>query len=146
VRITLLLLLCAAAYADSKRWITSSACIEQCGKIESCAEKVDRSEQGRVLCHIAACESGKFCNKKEVRSPNGLYHGPFQFGRPTWKSVCQPLLKKKGIQTCSGKKAIYDPCCTSMCAAELIAENINGGIKNWPHCGPAAQRAVASEE
>ena len=131
--------------ADSKRWINSAACAEQCEQIQSCATKAHRADQGRVLCHIAACESGKFCGKKEVRSPNGLYHGPFQFGRPTWKSVCQPLFKKTGITTCSGKRSIYDTCCTSMCAAEVIGAELNNGIKNWPRCGPAAERAVASE-
>lgn len=113
--------------------------------IEACADKVAHKDLGRTLCHIAACESGKFCGKKEVRSPSGKFHGPFQFVRGTWKSVCQPIFKAKGIKSCSGKKSIYDTCCTSMCAAELVADNVNGGIRNWPHCGPAAERAVASE-
>jgi len=136
----------SSAFADSKRWINSAPCVEQCQVISECAGKMQHPELSRVLCHVAACESGKFCGKKEVRSPTGKFHGPFQFGRPTWKSVCQPLFKAKGIKTCSGKKSIYDPCCTSMCASQLVAKEINGGIKNWPHCGPAAQRAVASEK
>lgn len=142
----LILFILAAQGADSKRWINSSACVDQCKVVEACAQKINRPELSRVLCHISACESGKFCGKKQVRSPNGMYHGPFQYGRPTWKSVCQPIFKEKGIKGCAGKNSIYDTCCTAMCSAELIGAEINGGIKNWPRCGPAAQRAVASEK
>lgn len=135
----------SVAEAGAERWLNSTACLEQCEAITSCAAKMKRPEQARTLCHISACESGKFCGKKVVRSPNGLYHGPFQFGKPTWKSVCQKLFKERKITGCAGKRSIYDTCCTSMCAAELIAAEINGGIKNWPVCGPAARRAIANE-
>ncbi len=145
----ILLALCLPATlmagANSKRWINSAPCVQMCDVIDSCAAKQDHAELGRLLCHVAACESGKFCSKKEVRSPNGLFFGPFQFTRQTWKSVCQPVFKKKGIKNCSGKKSIFDTCCSTACASELIAEDINGGIKNWPQCGPAAKRSVASE-
>jgi len=131
--------------ASSKRWINSAACVEMCEVIDDCAAKQDHADLGRLLCHVAACESGKFCARKEVRSPNGLFFGPFQFTRQTWRSVCQPVFKKKGVKNCSGKKSIFDTCCATACASELIAADINGGIKNWPQCGPAAKRSVASE-
>jgi hypothetical protein len=131
--------------ASSKRWINSAPCVELCGAIEACAEKAKRPELSRLLCHVAACEVGKLCGKKEIRSPNGLFFGPFQFTRATWKTVCQPLFREQGLTGCSGKKSIYDTCCTTACASQLIARNLNGGVGNWPQCGPVAQRAVASE-
>ncbi len=140
----------ATIASDAKRWLASPACAEQCELIQSCAAKVHRSEQGRVLCHIAACESGKFCAKtsanKPVRSPNGFYHGPFQFSRGTWRSICRPIFAKNKLTECRGKKSIYNACCTSMCAAEMIGAEVNRGIQNWPRCGPEAQRAVAAEK
>lgn len=146
----LLLLSPSAPAADAKRWLDSAACAEQCEQIQSCAAKVNRAEQGRVLCHIAACESGKFCAKtaanKPVRSPNGLYHGPFQFSRGTWRSICQPIFAKNKLAECRKKNSIYNSCCNSMCAAEIIGAEVNRGIQNWPRCGPAAQRAVAAEK
>jgi hypothetical protein len=139
--------LCVGALgASSKRWINSADCVELCGHIEVSAEKAKRPELTRLLCHVAACEVGKLCGEKEIRSPNGLFHGPFQFTRQTWKTVCQPLFKKQAIAGCSGKKSIYDVSCSTTCASQLIAEKINGGIRNWPQCGPVAKRAVASEK
>ncbi len=141
------LVLCGVSLgASSKRWINSDQCTQLCGAIESCADKIQRPELSRLLCHVAACEVGKLCGKKEIRSPNGLFHGPYQFTNATWKSVCQPLFKQQGLKGCAGKKSIYDTCCTTACASSLIAEEINGGIRNWPQCGPLAKREVASEE
>jgi len=135
----------AAAEAGSARWITSEDCVDLCERIEACATQASRPDLGRLLCHLAACEIGKLCGKKEVRSPSGKFHGPFQFVRGTWRSVCQPIFRKKGLVACSGKKAIYDTCCTTACAAEIIAADLNGGIRNWPRCGPDARRSAASE-
>src|SRR4051812_48816092 len=115
----LTLLVCPQGFAaSSERWINSARCAGLCENIQSCAAKAGRPELSRLLCHVAACEVGKFCGRKEIRSPNGLFYGPFQFTRATWRSVCQPLFKQQKIKGCSGKKSIYNTCCTTMCASQ----------------------------
>ena len=140
---TLLLL---AACAHAKRWTGTPQCRELCTRITSCAAKTNHSELGPTLCHIAACESGKFCAHKEVRSPDGLYHGHFQFVKGTWRAVCMKIFRSGKIEGCADENSIYDPCCQTMCAAEIIARDLNGGIKNWPVCGPQALREINSEK
>lgn len=121
-------------------------CGEMCQQIETCAAKVKRQDLSKFLCHMATCEVGKLCRAKEIRSPNGLFRGPFQFTTGTWRSICQPLFKRDAIDGCSGAKSIYDPCCATMCAAEIVAHDLNGGLKNWPICSKEATRAMASEK
>jgi hypothetical protein len=121
------------------------ACTELCDVIESCAAKVDHVELSNLLCKVARCETGETC-KKRIRSPSGKFHGPFQFLPATWRKICHPLFKRKGIAGCRGKNAMSDPCCATMCVAEMIADNLNGGLKNWPACGRKAKREIAREE
>jgi hypothetical protein len=114
-------------------------CDDFCRVIDECARKVGRGEFSDLLCRISLCETGEKC-KQKIRSPSGKFHGPFQFLSRTWKSVCGPLFRKRKITGCSGKQGMYDACCSTQCAAEILATGANGGIRNWPVCGRKASK------
>ena len=138
MRMALLMMLSVSALAAPE------ACDDLCGRIEACSALVDHADLSNLLCRVARCETGETC-KKDMRSPNGIYRGPFQFSRRTWRVICSPMFKAKKIKGCAGKEAISEPCCATMCVAEMVAENLNGGLKNWPACGRKAQRDIARE-
>ena len=122
--------------------VAGPACDNLCDTIHTCAARIEREEHAKLLCLVAKCETGNKC-KSKIRSPNGKYKGAFQFLPRTWKSLCVPMFKKRKITSCLGKDGSYDSCCATMCAAEIVATQANGGLRNWPHCG---KRALATLE
>jgi hypothetical protein len=116
---------------------SSPRCGEFCETIQSCAAKADHADLGPLLCGIARCETGNKCVGR-ITSPNGLYRGPFQFVSSTWTSLCYPIFSRKGVRGCSSASAMHDTCCSSICAAEMIATRSNGGLRNWPVCSKKA--------
>jgi hypothetical protein len=119
-----------------------TGCERLCHTIDACAAKTDHADLGDLLCDVARCETGDRC-LANARSPSGAYHGPFQFWPTTWRSLCRPIFKKRKLAHCKKKGAIYDTCCATICAADLIASDTNGGLKNWPTCGPRAREAAS---
>lgn len=106
-------------------------CNEFCGVIHACAKQADHEEMSGQLCRISRCETGNKC-RGSLDSPSRKFRGPFQFLTQTWNRRCRPIFLRKKIEGCSGKGAIHDTCCSTICAAEIIAQ---GGIGNWPTCG-----------
>lgn len=106
-------------------------CAEFCEVIQSCASMTHHEELAGKLCRISRCETGNKC-RGNLDSPNGLFHGPFQFLPATWNSQCHPIFSRRHLTRCLGRKAIQDTCCATICAAEMVAR---GGIGNWPVCG-----------
>lgn len=106
-------------------------CKGMCAEIDRCAAESGHSDLSQRLCELARCETGDKCFSR-IRSPNGRYRGVFQFSKRTWRSQCGPIFRRKNIKACAGPKAIFETCCSTICAAELIAA---GGIGNWPTCG-----------
>jgi hypothetical protein len=121
----------------------SAGCQSLCDEIRSCAGEIGQEKQADLLCHLAKCETGNKC-VSEIRSPSGKFRGAFQFSKQTWKSVCHPVFKKRNLKECLGTRGADDPCCATQCAAEIVATKANGGLRNWPHCGPIAREAASN--
>lgn len=99
-----------------------------CERINVCLENHYGEELKEKLCDMSRCESG--C-RENIQSPAG-YLGAFQFGSSTWKEVCGPIFKSKGLPQCQPTKARADLCCASECAAEMVSRGMNS---RWPNCG-----------
>src|ERR1041385_219175 len=116
----LLLLLAACASTPRRTEPTHGGCGDFCDEIRRCARKAGHPGLGKRLCHIAECETGNKC-VAHIDSPGGHHKGPFQFITPTWESQCPPVFARHHIDGCGGRDAIYDLCCASICAAEIVA-------------------------
>jgi hypothetical protein len=117
-------------------------CQRLCHEIDTCAATADHAPLSDLLCDVARCETGDRC-LPGVRSPSSLYRGPFQFSARSWRSLCRPVFHRRHLSRCDRKGAIYDTCCATICAADLIADDTNGGLKNWPTCGPRARETAS---
>ena len=127
----LVLLLPGCASVPRRASPAAGDCGDFCREIRRCAREGGHASLGARLCHIARCETGDKCIAR-IDSPGGHHKGPFQFITPTWDSRCPAIFLRHHIERCRGKEAIYDLCCATICAAEMVAE---GGAGNWPHCG-----------
>src|SRR3954470_18343341 len=61
-------------------------------EIRACAVRSKHKRLSGLLARIARCETGNKCTG-QIDSPNGLYHGPFQYATGTWDSVCRPIFE-----------------------------------------------------
>lgn len=99
--------------------------------IHTCAKESGHPKLFSTLRKIARCETGNKCIG-HIDSPNGLYHGAFQFAPLTWENQCEPFFKERNIEKCENENSIYDICCSAICTSQIISR---GGIGNWPTCG-----------
>jgi hypothetical protein len=111
-------------------------CRKFCDIIKTCATRAKHPKLASLLCRIARCETGGKCTGM-LDSKRQLYMGPFQYNEVTWRERCLPLFERKQLDECAGDDAIYDVCCATICAADMIGK---GGIAQWPRCGKRAKK------
>jgi hypothetical protein len=114
----------------------SPRCESFCGTIRICAEKNGHEDLSELMCGIARCETGDKCSGR-IDSLRRRYRGAFQFSPRTWRSLCGPIFDRINRRACKPSRSIYDICCASECAAEILSRD---GIGNWPACGKKASR------